>query len=50
MVADMVADMRKLTTDIVAVIISDFHIVSVSEPSQSVEIILWWPTWRPKWR
>ena len=24
---------------------SDFHSDSVSEPSQSVDMILWWPTW-----
>ena len=27
--------------------LSDFHSVSVSEPSQSVETTLWWPRWRP---
>ena len=47
MVADMVTDMEvDMLADTVAVILSDFHIVSVSEPSQSV---LWWPTttWWP---
>ena len=41
-VADMVTDMEvDMLADTVAVIFSDFHIVSVSEPSKSV---LWWPT------
>ena len=41
-------------------ILSDFHYVSISDPSQSVEITLWWstwwlwlpwwPTWRWTWR
>ena len=43
MVADMVVYM-------VAVILSDFHSVSVSEPSQSIETTLRWLTWRPTWR
>ena len=37
-----------------SVILSDFHSVSVSETSQSVEMTLRWPTWRwtwwPTWR
>ena len=36
MEVDMVADM---VVDMVAVILSDFHSVSVSEPSQSIEMI-----------
>ena len=31
------------------VILSDFHSVSVSEPSQSIETTLWWPTWWLTW-
>ena len=31
------------------VILSDFYSNSVSEPSQSIEIISWWPTWRWTW-
>ena len=31
-------------------ILSDFHSVSVSEPSQSVETTLWWPTWWLTWQ
>ena len=33
-------------------ILSDVHSVSVSEPSQSIEMTLWWPTWwlTSRWR
>ena len=41
MVMDIVADML---VDMVGLILSDFHSVSVSEPSQNIEMILWWAT------
>ena len=43
-VADMVMDMEvDMVADMVAVRLSDFHSVSISEPSQSIEMTLWWP-------
>ena len=32
-----------------SVILSDFHSNSLSEPSQSVDMTLLWPTWRWTW-
>ena len=44
-VADMVMDMEvDMVGGMVAVRLSDFHSVSISEPSQSIEMTLWWPS------